>query len=63
MKGKPLQEYFVTYKDGTRFALWLPKMSAKKTRACIVQDATDAGQEVAMIRVVAADGSLSFLKR
>jgi len=62
MKGKPLQQYYVAYKDGTRFSLWLPKMSAKKTRACIVQDATDAGQEVAWLRVVAADGSLTFLK-
>lgn len=62
MIGKPLQEYYVTYKDGTRFRLWLPKMSAARTRACIVQDAADAGQEVGIIRVVAADGSLSFLK-
>jgi len=62
MKGKPLQQYFVAYKDGTRYSLWLPKMSAKKTRACIRQDAADSGQEVAWIRVVAADGSLNFLK-
>ena len=62
MIGKPLQEYYVTYKDGTRFRLWLPKMSAARTRACIMHDATDAGQEVAWLRVVAADGSLTFLK-
>jgi hypothetical protein len=62
MIGEPLQEYYVSYKDRTRYRLWLPKMSAKKTRACIMQDAADAGQEVAMIRVVNADRSLSFLK-
>lgn len=62
MKGKPLQEFFVTYTDGSKSAFWLPKMSAKKTREAIEMDARAAGQEVAAIKVIAPNGTLSFLK-
>jgi hypothetical protein len=62
MKSKPIQKFYVIYKDGSKYVLWLEKSSVKKTRATIEMDALANGQEVAAIKVIAADGSLSFLK-
>lgn len=62
MKSKPIQQFYVIYTDGSKFILWLEKSSAKKTRATIEMDARANGQEVAAIKVIAANGTLSFLK-
>lgn len=63
-KTQHLQEYLVIYQDKSQWVLWLPKnMRASMVRACIEQDAAVAGQKVAAIKVIAADGTLSFLKK
>lgn len=61
MKSK-ISKYYVIYKDGSKYYMELDKMSVVKTRACIEKNAREFGQEVAAIKVIAADGSLNFLK-
>ena len=50
MKSKPMIRWMVKHTNGSMYEVYLPKMSRKKVRECMIQDAKSDGTDLAWFR-------------